>query len=278
MDGWWSAIAELVLPAECLGCGSAGALVCGGCREVLDGKEARAVRPEPGPPGLPGVSAAVAYEGRVRTMVLAYKERGALGLAGPLGAALAAAVGQGGEARGVHGDGARGAGGFGRGRSGGAGAGPVVLVPVPSARRAVRARGHDHVAGLARAAARRLRAEGRAAHVLPALVPCREVRDQAGLGARERRANLAGALRVRAGALRLLREAPPHTAFVLVDDVMTTGATIAEAARALRAADVEGVQRGDRSIRPGGAGERITGAVRAAVVAVSPRAFEINRK
>ncbi|WP_432091702.1 ComF family protein [Streptomyces sp. NRRL F-5630] len=258
MDGWWSALAELVLPAECFGCGTAGAPACGGCREVLEGREVRRVRPEAAPPGLPRVSAAVAYEGEVRSLLLAYKERGALGLAGPLGAALAAAV--------RHGDGAD------------RGVGPVALVPVPSAARAVRARGHDHVGRLARVAAGRLRAEGRAARVVPALALCREVRDQAGLGARERRANLAGAVRVRAGAVRLLRESPDGTTVVLVDDLMTTGSTIAEAARALRAADVEGVQRGDRSIRPTGAGKRITGAVRAAVVAVSPRAFETNPK
>ncbi|MEU6443542.1 ComF family protein [Streptomyces sp. NPDC047046] len=253
-------MAELVLPAECFGCGTAGALACGGCREVLEETEVRRVRPEPAPPGLPGVSAAVAYEGVVRKLLLAHKERGALGLAGPLGGALAAAVrhGAGGDT--------------------GVGVGPVVLVPVPSAARAVRARGHDPVVRLARVAAGRLRAGGRAAHVVPALALGREVRDQAGLGARERRANLAGAVRVRAGGVRLLREAPPRTTVVLVDDVMTTGATIAEAARALHAADVEGVQRGDRSLRPPGAGERITRAVRAAVVAVSPRAFEINRK
>jgi predicted amidophosphoribosyltransferase len=215
------------------------------------------VRPDPAPEGLPVVSAAVAYEGVVRRVLLAHKERGALGLAGPLGGALAAAV--------RHGDGAR-------------GPGPVVLVPVPSARRAVRARGHDHVVRIARVAAGRLRAEGWVADVVPALALRRAVRDSAGLGARERRANLAGAMRLRTGGVRLLRAVPPRTSVVLVDDLMTTGATIAEAARALRAADVEGVQRGDRSHRPHGAGGRITGAVRAAVVAVSPRAFEINRK
>ncbi|WP_431036173.1 ComF family protein [Streptomyces sp. P6-2-1] len=267
MDGWWSAFAELVLPADCFGCGAGGAPVCAACGEALSGAGARRVRPEPPPAGLPGVSAAVAYEGVVRRVLLSYKERGALGLAGPLGGALAAAV--------RHGVG-MGTGGGARGDAGGA-AGPVVLVPVPSAARAVRARGHDHVPRLARAAAERLRAGGCAARVVPALALRREVRDQAGLGARERRTNLAGAVRVRAGGVRLLRGAPPRTTVVLVDDLMTTGATIAEAARALRAADVEGVHRGDRSSRPGGAGERITMAVRAAVVAVSPRAFEINR-
>jgi predicted amidophosphoribosyltransferase len=55
------------------------------------------------------------------------------------------------------------------------------------------------------------------------------VRDQAGLGARARQQNLAGAFRVR----RRLREP-----VVLVDDLVTTGASLTEATRTLRAAGV----------------------------------------
>ncbi|MFD9335262.1 ComF family protein [Streptomyces sp. NPDC060028] len=217
MRGWWQELAGLVLPVDCAGCGAARVLLCGGCRSALSGAGARCVRPSPCPAGLPRVYASAAYEGAVRDVVLAHKERGALALAGALGGALAAAVR---------------AGGAGGGRGG---AGEVVLVPVPSARRQVRARGHDPARRIALAASARLRRAGVRARVAPVLRLRREVADQAGLGARGRRENLAGALEACRGAAPLTAGA---ARIVLVDDLMTTGATLAEAARALRAADI----------------------------------------
>ncbi|MCX5378061.1 ComF family protein [Streptomyces sp. NBC_00091] len=217
MRGWWKELAGLVLPADCAGCGAPRAVLCGECRDDLSGAGAGLVRPvvrRAGPAGLPEVYAGARYEGAVRAVVLAHKERGALPLAGPLGAALAAAV-------------ARAGGGAGHG-----GAGELVLVPVPSARRTLRARGHDPARRTALAASGRLRGAGAAARVAPVLRLRRAVADQAGLGARERQENLAGALEVRPGGVRLTAGAR----IVLVDDLITTGATLAEAARALRAA------------------------------------------
>ncbi|MFF4100256.1 ComF family protein [Streptomyces sp. NPDC001903] len=219
MRGWWRELAGLVLPGGCGGCGAARVLLCPGCAQALSGAAAGRVRPSPRPAGLPVVYAAAAYEGAVREVVLAHKERGALPLAGPLGAALAAAV-----------EGAAAVGG------GAAPAGrELVLVPVPSARRQVRARGHDPARRTALAAAARLRGAGVPARVASVLRQVRPVADQAGLGARERRENLTGALGVRRGGGESI---PAVARIVLVDDLITTGATLAEAARALRAASM----------------------------------------
>jgi predicted amidophosphoribosyltransferase len=138
-------------------------------------------------------------------------------------------------------------------------AGPLLLVPVPSARRAVRERGHDAARRIALAAAGELRRTGTEARALPVLRQWRAVADQSGLTARGRVANLAGALEVAAGGGRLLEGGRA----VLVDDLMTTGASLVEAARALRAA----------------AGLRFPGSMQlsAAVVAVPPLSFRMNR-
>ena len=110
---------------------------------------------------------------------------------------------------------------------------PVALVPMPSRRKAVRDRGEDTTARLARTAARALREVGVPVRAVPALCHARAVEDQAGLTREQRQANLSGALRAR-------RAAAAVTAFrvVLVDDISTSGASLAEAARALREAGV----------------------------------------
>ncbi|MGA5900719.1 ComF family protein [Streptomyces venetus] len=297
MQGWWQDLTDLVLPAECGGCGRPRAVLCAKCRAALSGAAARSVRPVPEPPGLPVVHAAARYADEVRATLLAHKERGALALAGPLGVALAGAVRSGLERAWAGGEGAW----F---RGGGA---PVLLVPVPSGRRAVRARGHDPVRRIALAAAGELRRGGIPARVLGVLRQRRAVADQAELNSQQRLDNLAGALAVVPGGAGLLAEGP----VVLVDDVMTTGASLAEAARAVRAVRAEtgpvsnaagtgavyggetwesreeqnvGPTRERTGRRPGrqvmtgagGAGADVD-VVCAAVVAAPPDSFEINR-
>jgi ComF family protein len=70
-----------------------------------------------------------------------------------------------------------------------------------------------------------------------ALRRTRATAPQAGLSGRERKANVAGAFAVRRGARRRIAGAR----VLLVDDVVTTGATLAAAARALRSAGAASV-------------------------------------
>ncbi|GAA2775512.1 ComF family protein [Streptomyces rameus] len=236
MRGWWQDLTDLVLPADCAGCGAPRTALCPRCRATLDGSVPRRARPEPEPAGLPVVHAVAPYAAEVRALLLAHKERGALALAGTLGTALAGAVRAGLGAGGGVGVGpARDTrAGAGAGVAGWSWRGPVLLVPVPSARWAVRARGHDPVRRMALAAAGELRRTGTPARVAAVLRQRRAVADQAGLDARRRRENLAGALEVTEAGGRLLGTGR----VVLVDDLMTTGASLAEAARALREAAV----------------------------------------
>lgn len=227
------AAADLALGSACAGCAEHPGLLCPACRDALLGPatvgalpgSGPGVRDQPGPggPGHPGpalpLAGAAAYADPVRSMIIAHKEHGRLPLARPLGDALAVAVT---ELL------AAGAGCDHSGR-------PVALVPVPSSRTAVRRRGHDPVLRTARRAAATLRRSGQMSTVVGALRHRRRVADQAGLGRREREANLRGSLIVRRGAAGLL----PGRCVVLADDIVTTGATLREATRALVGAGIQ---------------------------------------
>jgi predicted amidophosphoribosyltransferase len=191
-----SALADLVLPADCAGCGAPDPPWCATCRTALGSSTA------PELPGGPPVIAAGHYTGPLRTALLRYKERGRRDLARSLAARmvgpLRALVPPDGEL--------------------------VWLVPAPSRPAVARARGGDHVLRLCRALSGQC-SDVRVAH--PLRLDRRAI-DSVGLDAAQRAANLAGRISVRRGRL------PPGPGRVLiVDDVLTTGATLRECRSAL---------------------------------------------
>lgn len=216
-----AAARDLLLGGRCAACERPGNVLCRDCRDLLPREALLArgpARPHPCPAGFPAAWAVGGYDGPLRSVVLAHKEHGQQALARPLGELLALAV-----------DGLLGPVTQPPGP-------PVVLVPVPSRAAAVRRRGRDPTGALVRWAARVLRSRGRNVVVAPALVTRAGLVDQSGLGIEARAANLRGSLRVRTGVVRGLAVRSPRIGGVVVcDDVVTTGATLVEASRALRA-------------------------------------------
>src|SRR5213076_1083878 len=169
----WSGLADLVLPGTCAGCGTgAPGSLCPACLAALDGLRPHAVRPTPAPAGLPACVALGAYDGVLREVLLAYKERGRHVLARPLGDWLAAAI-----AAGVR-------------QAGYPKETPVLLVPVPDTLAAARERYGDHMRRLARRAVVRLNATGWPAGIAAPVVT-RSRTDSAGLDAPARAAEAA---------------------------------------------------------------------------------------
>ena len=211
LDAWL----DLLLGSSCSACGAPGRALCRRCEAALPCR-AGAAWPTPTPPGLVRPSAVGEYADPLRRLIVDHKEHGRLGLAGPLGRLLAVAVVDAWRAA---------------GSPGVADGGRLDLVPVPSHPAVVRERDHDPLLRVARVAAGVVRRKGLPARVHPALrVTARPV-DQAGLDTASRAANVRGRFAVRRGA----RVTAP---VVLVDDVVTTGATLREAQRALEAAGV----------------------------------------
>ncbi|HSN07009.1 MAG TPA: phosphoribosyltransferase family protein [Candidatus Angelobacter sp.] len=226
----WSTGASVVRP--CAGCRGPGGPWCRACATTIAGPAAEADL-RPWPTGLPRVVARSVYAGPLREALVAFKDHGRWSLRAPLGSALAVAVAA------LLADADEPA--------------RVTLVPVAGSPGSVRARDGDHVRELAVAASRQLRRAGVDVRVAEVLRPGRRRRDQVGLGRAARAANLRGSMRVSTIAAGLAH-------VVVVDDLVTTGATLAEACRALGSAGVSplgaAVVAATRT-RPTGPGRRV---------------------
>jgi predicted amidophosphoribosyltransferase len=108
---------------------------------------------------------------------------------------------------------------------------PVLVIPVPSSPAAMRRRGDAPLEILTREAVRQVGLNDGELLFTPALTLRRRVADQAGLDHRQRADNLERAIGMRPRWQASIQ----GVTVLLVDDVLTTGATIVEAARALRA-------------------------------------------
>lgn len=224
-SAWWAAataVLGLFLPVSCLGCAAPDRALCPRCRTDLAARPGR-VRLVAGA----RLDAAFEYEGLVRTLLLELKLRGRVDVAGPLGRPTAALV-----------------------RQALAAAPPGTRVlRVPPSSRGRRRRGFDTVVvllarGGVRGTGRLRRVRGRGlARVRAGAGPGAGAGAGAGAGVGAWRVGGAGGQKERTALERVDATVGTLRAVgvrgcdvVLVDDVVTTGVTMAEAVRAVRAA------------------------------------------
>lgn len=199
---------DLVLPLECGGCGARSTRWCDICAKDLAVKpdEPHLVSPRVDP-GIPVFSLG-RYAGARRQAIVAVKEHGRADLVEPLGGALGA--------------------GLDHMLTWGVVETPLTVVPAPTRRWAARRRGGDPVTRIALAAT-----SGEPdVTVVPALRTRAFVADSAGLSSADRQRNIAGRVKLVRPAGLLAGDV------VVVDDVVTTGATASESVRVLQRAGV----------------------------------------
>jgi predicted amidophosphoribosyltransferase len=207
---WFAAAGDLFLGAVCPGCERPWWGLCATCRATVALRPCSLTQPDPPPVGFPLTATSSPYDPVMKRLISAHKEQQALSLtpflAQRLGAALGCLLA---SQRPVRPE------------------ATLLLVPVPSSARAVRARGFDATWAMTRGAGR-LWSARRSVRCQRLLSLARRVEDQAGLSASERKQNLAD-------GFRAVRNATGSVGpVVIIDDVVTTGTSLTEAAAALR--------------------------------------------
>jgi predicted amidophosphoribosyltransferase len=194
-------VLDLVLPVECGGCGAPSTTWCDACARTLTVRADEPVLITPRlDPGVPVFSLG-RYSGVRRETIVAVKERGRADLIRPLSAALRL--------------------GLAHLFAWGIVDPPLTMVPAPTRRSAARRRGGDPVTRMA------LAARNPETTVAAALRMRAFTRDSVGLSAAQRQHNIAG---------RVVLRNPVVGQVLLVDDIVTTGATAAESVRVLQTA------------------------------------------
>ncbi|HAN71523.1 MAG TPA: hypothetical protein DCQ36_08030 [Actinobacteria bacterium] len=224
LSDWGSDLADLVLGRACLMCSAPGRSLCGSCLETLrSGDHGGMGRLDDLDPrrALP-LAYALPYRTIGSTLVLAYKEHGHHRLQVPLGVLLADALLH--ALEGQIADGTL--------TSGTLTGGTLVLAPVPSHPRP--ARGFDALAGIVRHAQRELARRHIPSVNAPVLQLSRRHGTLKRLDRRHRISTVHGTMRARES----VRDRLPPGPVVVVDDVVTSGATAREAIRALQASGV----------------------------------------
>jgi predicted amidophosphoribosyltransferase len=192
---------DLVLPVECGGCGAPSVRWCDACTSALTVRTDEPVLVTPRlDPGVPVFSLG-RYAGARREAIVAVKERGRTDLVAPLAAALHV--------------------GLTHLLAWGIVDHPLTLVPAPTRRSAARRRGGDPVTSMAQAAG------PPGTTVTRALRMRAFTRDSVGLSAGDRQRNISG---------RVVLRRPVAGDVLLIDDVITTGATADESVRVLQTA------------------------------------------
>lgn len=200
-------VLDLVLPSACAGCGSYGAALCSACRRTWRSARRREdafFSPDPGVvvgDALELALAAFAYEGTLRRALQRLKYGGAARLAAPLAAAALPTLQR---------------------LTTLAGPGPLVPVPVHPGR--LRERGYNQAGLLAQHLGH---ASG---------LPAAELLERTRATTKQHRLDRAGRLRNLRGAFSVIPGVRPPPVIILVDDILTTSATLEACASALRGA------------------------------------------